>query len=132
MNKSTSLAIVAALGGALSLAGAQYGVTAADAAGTSVMAPGKGITFDIGAKHAVGYFLNHNGACDLTVVVATANDGEVSQDSPGTRFQVTVQPGATARIDAASGKTGEFVCASAADKMTARVVDRSLWTPAKL
>lgn len=96
--------------------------------GAVAMSPGKGLSLDIGAKHAVGYFEPRNAVCALTILVAQQTDGEISQDSPGTRFSVQVAPGSRAQIDAADGKSAEFVCGAAGTKMNARVFDRPAWS----
>lgn len=130
MTKSMTFSVVSAVAAAAVLAYSAMPVSAGKDEGL-ILEPLKGVSLDIGTKHAVGYFLSENGACNLTVVLATSTDGEVSEDSPGTRVQVSVQPGAAAIFDAANGKTGEFFCGPAGSKMNARVVDRTAWTAAK-
>lgn len=86
---------------------------------------GHGISFDLGGKHAVGYFLSNSEACELTVVLADTNGGETAADSPGTRFGVPVQAGTSLRIDAAASKSVEFTCSDDALRMSTRVFDRA-------
>ncbi len=90
-----------------------------------VMVPGRGVSLDIGGKHAVGYFEQKNNACHLTVVVADAAGGVTGQDSPGTRFVVPVIPGKGVMVDASAGQSAEFFCGPGAARMTARVYDRA-------
>jgi hypothetical protein len=90
-----------------------------------VMTPGRGVSLDIGGKHAVGYFEQKNNACYLTVVVADVAGGEAGYDSPGTRFSVPVVPGKGVKVDASAGQSAEFFCGPGAARMTARVFDRA-------
>lgn len=90
-----------------------------------VMMPGRGVSLDIGGKHAVGYFEQRNAACHLTVVVADLAGGEEGFDSPGTRFVVPVSPGRGVQVDASAGQSAEFFCGPGAARMTARVFDRA-------
>jgi hypothetical protein len=92
-----------------------------------VMSPGRGISLDIGGKHAVGYFVSKNKSCYLTVVMADAAGGVEGQDSPGTRFVVPVVPGRGALMDAAAGQSVEFFCGPGAARMTARVFERAAY-----
>jgi len=90
-----------------------------------IMAPGHGLSLDIGGKHAVGYFETKNNACHLTVVVADVSGGETGLDSPGTRFVVPVMPGNGVQVDASAGQSAEFFCGPGATQMHARVFDRA-------
>ncbi len=90
-----------------------------------IMAPGRGLSLDIGGKHAVGYFETRDNACHLTVVVADLSGGETGLDSPGTRFIVPVMPGRGVQLDASAGQSAEFFCGPGATRMNARVFDRA-------
>ncbi|WP_333795579.1 hypothetical protein [Hyphomicrobium sp.] len=90
-----------------------------------IMAPGRGVSLNIGTKHAVGYFETKDDTCHLTVVVADINGGETGLDSPGTRFVIPVMPGRGVQIDASAGQSAEFECAPSATRMNARVFDRA-------
>jgi hypothetical protein len=90
-----------------------------------VMTPGRGISLDIGGKHAIGYFVANNKACHLTVVVADAFGDQASLDSPGTRFVTPVVQGKIFKVDAGAGQSAEFFCGHGASRMIARVYDRA-------
>ncbi len=90
-----------------------------------VMAPGRGLSLDIGGKHAVSYFETRDHACELTVVVADAAGGEEGFDSPGTRFVIPVQAGKGFQLDASAGQSAEFLCGPDGTRMNARVFDRA-------
>lgn len=90
-----------------------------------VLTPGRGLSLDIGGKHAIGYFITQNDACHLTVVVADATGGETGLDSPGTRITVPVMPGRGLQVDASAGRSAEFFCGPGGTRMHARVFDRA-------
>ncbi|MDQ8697148.1 hypothetical protein [Hyphomicrobium sp. LHD-15] len=90
-----------------------------------IMVPGRGLSLDIGGKHAVGYFETKDQSCHLTVVVADVTGGESGLDSPGTRFVVPVVPGKGVQVDASAGQSAEFFCGPGATRMNARVFDRA-------
>jgi len=90
-----------------------------------IMSPGRGLSLDIGGKHAMSYFETKDSACKLTVVVADLAGGESGADSPGTRFVVAVRPGNGLQVDASAGQSAEFFCGPGGTKMNARVFDRA-------
>jgi hypothetical protein len=81
------------------------------------MKPLHGISFDIGTKRAVSYFLSESGRCKLTVVIADAIKGdELPTDTP-VRFDVAIDAGKGARLDTAEGKSLQFACAHGTQAM---------------
>jgi hypothetical protein len=71
-----------------------------------------GVSFDIGAKRVMSYFLSDEGQCKLTLIVSNKMQGdEVPTDMP-VRFDVAIDPGKDARLDTAEGKSLRFDCAS--------------------
>ena len=74
--------------------------------------PLNGVSFDIGAKRALSYFLSEEGQCKLTLIVANQMHGdEVPTDTP-VRFDVAIDAGKDARLDTAEGKSLRFDCAA--------------------
>lgn len=94
------------------------------------VAPLKGISFDVGAKHAVSYFIAENGRCAVTLVVADRPVTENDVPAAGSRVSVAVDGGKSVRFDTAQGKSLEFACEKAAASMTVRTVDQVAWAPA--
>lgn len=116
--------------GALAVAGATgLGTTAGiagDFSSATVVKPKAGLSFPIGSKHAVGYFLAERGGCDLTLLVGETGDAASDAVKGGTasRFSTLVAAGRTARIDTADGASVEFFCSTGASFLTTRVIDR--------
>jgi hypothetical protein len=114
MNSIRNIIASAALAGLMSM-NAVSTSQAGDGAWT--MKPMNGVSFDIGAKRAVSYFLSDGGRCNLTLVVADQMQGdEVPVDTP-VRFDVAIDGGKGARFDTAEGKSLQFDCAAGTQTM---------------
>jgi hypothetical protein len=86
------------------------------------MKPLQGVSFDIGTKRAVSYFLNDDDGCKLTLTLAeVAHDDEV-KGLTATRITVAVQPGKAAHLDTAEGKSVQFKCQAGAHVMSVEVL----------
>jgi hypothetical protein len=82
--------------------------------------PMHGVSFDIGSKHAISYFLVKDGNCDLTVwLVEISREDEVVPSTPA-RMAIAVAPGKTMQVGSAEGTVAEFACAANADSMSVR------------
>ena len=92
----------------------------------TIVKPKAGLSFPVGSKQAVGYFLADGGGCDLTLLVGDAGDSaaESVKGSAAARFRTFVSAGRTARIDTADGPSVEFFCSTGASFLTTRVIDR--------
>lgn len=124
-SKISALSAVAALAVA-------YGTLGASADDASVrLAPLKGVSFDVGAKHAVGYFVGQNGACAVTLVVADVLTDENAVPAAGARVSVSVADGKSVRLDTAMGKSLDFACTANATAMTVRPVAQVAWVAPK-
>lgn len=89
---------------------------------TAVYMPQQGISLDIGAKRAVGYFLSDARLCNLTVLLADAMaDGDDAIPAPA-RLQFDVAAGSDVRINTTEGKMLAFACATDSKSMTVTAV----------
>ena len=86
------------------------------------------ISFDVGRRHVLSYFLSKNGLCDLTVLVTDRPDEAFTGDEiPAlntARFKATIDGGKTAHVDTAEGKSLEYACATDAQAMSVRQVNQ--------
>lgn len=128
MKNFAPLGVVAAYATALMLAGTAP-AAAADVASLK-MKPSHGVSFDVGTKRAVGYYLAEGGICNLTVLMA---DNGVNDEVKGaaTRVSIPVIPKKSARIDTAEGKTLEFTCAPSAQGMTVNMLEKVAYVSRK-
>ncbi len=128
MNLAKNIIVATALAGVLVLA--DHGaVQAGDGPRVwRTMKPLYAISFDVGRKHVLSYFLSKNGLCDLTLVVTDRPDGalEGNQIRPltTTRFTAEIDGGKTARMDTVEGKALEYTCAKDAQAMMVRKVNQ--------
>ena len=90
--------------------------------------PMHGVSFDIGSKHAISYFLVKHGNCDLTVwLVDIAREEEVASDTP-TRMVIEVAPGKSTQVGSAEGRVAEFACSANAGSMSIRTLTETAYT----
>jgi hypothetical protein len=78
----------------------------------------QGVSFDIGTKRAVSYFLSDGKACNLTVMLAERAQDEEVNGLIATRMIVAVESGKAAHIDTADGQSLEFKCQAEAHAMS--------------
>ena len=91
--------------------------------GIRTFKPAQGVTFQAGAKRAVGYFTNETGRCKLVLTLA---DEPAADEQPGfttIRHEVTLQSGEATRY-AQDGQTFEFGCQAGAHNMTFKPLQR--------
>jgi len=80
--------------------------------------PMHGVSFDIGSKHAISYFLIKDGNCDLTVWLTDISHDDESTPGTATRMVLSVAPGRTMQVGSAEGMAAEFACAANAESMS--------------
>jgi len=115
LKKRTVLAIV--FTGVSAMAG--YGMTrAADPASPLTMKPLQGVSFNIGTKRAVSYFLSDNDTCKLTLTLAEVVQDDEVNGLTAARMTVAVEVGKVAHFDTAEGKSLEFKCQGGAHVMS--------------
>ena len=112
--KSGKPILAAALGGALCLA-ASSELTADESWPLLTMKPLMAASFRAASNRIVGFFVNANGLCKLTLMVGDAE----KPSAPASRLLLIVDPGRSARFDADDGNTLQFACKSGATAMTA-------------
>jgi len=116
MRSTKNIIAATMLAGLLSMNGGSAS-QAADIASGLTMKPLGGISFDIGTKRAVSYFLSESGRCKLTLLVADAIKGDVLPTDTPIRFDVAIDAGTDARFDTAEGKSLRFACAQGTQTM---------------
>jgi len=90
---------------------------AADPASLLTMKPLEGVSFDIGTKRAVSYFLSDGNSCNLTLMLAEIGHGDEVNGLTATRVTVAIEAGKAAHLDTVEGKTLEFKCQGGAHVM---------------
>ena len=116
--------LTAAIGAALGLA-TTISLSAAESRSPTTMKPLKAISLDVGSKHVVGYFLNAEGQCKLTLMIADAARDESSEASAQVmRLRLMVEPGRSALVDTTDGRLLQFGCEPNAQAMNATLLDQ--------
>jgi len=124
MMKTGKRIVTAAFGAALCLA-ASMSPSAAESRSPTTMKPLKAISLDVGSKHVVGYFLNAEGQCKLTLMIADAARDESSEPSAQImRLRLMVEPGRAALVDTTDGRLLQFGCEGDAQAMNASLLDQ--------
>jgi len=124
MTKTGKLLVTAAFGAVLGLA-AGMPASAAESRSPTTMKPLNAISLDVGSKHVVGYFLNAEGRCKLTLMVADVARDETSEPSSQImRLRLTVEPGRPALVDTAEGRLLQFGCEPNAQAMNATLLNQ--------
>jgi len=90
------------------------------------MKPLYAVSFDVGRKHVLSYFLTKSGLCDLTVMVtdrpSEAPKGDEIRPLSTSRFAALINGGKIVRFDTAEGKAFEYECQRGAQEMSIREV----------
>jgi hypothetical protein len=116
--------VTAALGGALCLA-TSMGLSAAESRSGVTLKPLMAKSLDVGSKHVVSYFLNADGQCKLTLMIADAARDEDSEPSAQIlRLRLMVEPGRAALVDTTEGRMLQFACDPGAQAMNATLLDQ--------
>jgi hypothetical protein len=119
MNSTKTIATAAAL---LALAHAGTAAAAELASGLT-MKPLHGISFDVGAKRAVGYFLSADGQCQLVLTLAGEPDLDDPHTFTATRFEAAIPAAKATRYVSESGEALEFACAPDAQALAVTQVE---------
>lgn len=98
------------------------------------MKPLYAVSFDVGRKRVLSYFLSKNSMCHLTILV-TDRPGKVAEGEEiptltTARFRAVTDGGNTVWYDTAVGKSLEYACATDAQAMNVRQVNQVAVTSA--
>ncbi len=93
-----------------------------------MMRPLHAISFDVGRKHVLSYFLKKNARCELTVMVTDrpdeTSDGDFIPSLSTAQFKAQITGGEAALFGfgATEGRALEYACATGAQAMSVRQV----------
>ncbi len=128
MNFAKRIFVATVLTGVLAMANLGAVQAGDSSPGWKPMKPLYAVSFDVGRKHVLSYFLSKNGLCDLTTMVTDrpdeASEGDEIPTLATVRFKATIDGGKTARLDTAEGKSLEYACAADAQAMSVRQVNQ--------
>ena len=84
--------------------------------------PLTGISFGVGSKRIVGYFVGDTQVCNLTLMMGDSMEGDEVPTSTPTRILQTIAQNDKARVDTTEGEPIEFSCEAGATAMTVQVL----------
>jgi hypothetical protein len=93
--------IIAALG---------TGAASARMSGPQTFTPSEGIIYVLGSKRAIGYFLNKDGNCQVTLMIAEAVDPEASTPTSAARMTLGMLPGQSLSLGSVEGESMVATC----------------------
>ena len=119
MNFATKILSAAIVAGVLMTSAAK----ADDINGVKSVKPLEGVFFDVGTKHAVGYFYNEGHTCKLVLTLADAPSFDTIQTFTATREEASISAGDAARFNLSKDKAFEFTCAAEALAMKIKEIE---------
>jgi len=116
--KETAMTIAENILSALALSGLfiAANTSASLAADAQAFKPGHGISFDAGEQHAVAYFTNDTGRCNLVLTLAAEPNWDEGASFTSIRHEAAVPAGQSTRYSQ-DGHSFEFGCAANAQAM---------------
>ena len=121
MNLAKNIIALSILVGSLSIG---TGSQAADLSSGLTMKPLQGVSFNVGSKRAVSYFLREEGQCKLVLTLADAPDWSEPSKFSAVRFEAAVRPGNATHYNSTEGVEIDFACQANAEAMSIRAVEQ--------
>jgi hypothetical protein len=78
------------------------------------------MSYELGSKRAIGYFVSHKGQCQVTLMIAELVDPEEARPTSAARFSVAMMPGQSATVDSEEGVAMVLTCGSGAETVTVK------------
>ena len=100
--------IIAALGSS---------VASARMSGPQTFKPAEGMTYLLGSKRAIGYFVNNDGICQVTFMIAEAIDPDIAQPPSAARMSFPMTPGQSVALDSAEGESMIATCGAGGETL---------------
>ncbi|MEW5964050.1 MAG: hypothetical protein AB1749_10860 [Pseudomonadota bacterium] len=119
---TTKIIVATAIAAVLSAQGA-VSLRAEELRAVQTMKPLHGISFDIGSKRAVSYYLSDKGRCKLVLTLATVPNWDEVPSFTSTRFEAAIPGGKATRFVSDEGKSVEFSCQENAQAMSVNPVE---------
>ena len=123
MNLAKKIIVAAALSGTVIVNGSGA-LQAADTSSELTMGPLYGISFDVGTKRAVSYFLTDNGQCKLVLTLADPPDWDGVPSLTAIRFEAAIFVGKVTHFKSSEGKALEFTCHEGAQAMSVKEIEQ--------
>jgi len=109
----------------LLMASVAAAATAASSASTGLPSqtsyvPMQAISYDLGSKLAIGYFISEAGACQVVLMVGENADPETGTRLTAARLRLALLPGQVAGLDSEEGRSLDLTCGEGAATLFVR------------
>jgi hypothetical protein len=116
LSPTKAAATLAALGLCLAAAGAS-GATTTQSANVATYKANHALSYVLGSKRAIGYFIPVSGECRVTLMIAEAVDPDVAPTVSAARVIMTIRPGQSAAVSSVEAETITLTCGADAQTM---------------
>jgi hypothetical protein len=79
------------------------------------------ISYQLGSKRAIGYFVREDGACQVTLMIAEAIDPDLAQPTSAARLNFSMMPGQSASLASEEGESLELTCGIGAETVLVKL-----------
>lgn len=107
-------AAFAAIGLCFAAAGAN-GANVTPGGNTATFKAQHALSYVIGSKRAVGYFMTVSGECRVTLMIAEAVDPDVSPTVSAARVTMSIRPGQSAAVSSVEAESITLTCGAGAE-----------------
>jgi hypothetical protein len=83
---------------------------------TDTFRSAQAISYQLGSKRAIGYFVRVDGKCQVTLMIAEAVDPDVAQPTSAAKLSLAMTPGQKAGLASEEGEL-ELTCGSGAESV---------------
>ena len=88
--------------------------------GQATYLPMQAMTYDLGSKAAIGYFVSEGGACHVVMMIGEKSDAETASTSSAARLRLALLPGQRAGVDSEEGRSIDLTCGDGAGTLVVR------------
>jgi hypothetical protein len=117
--RSTRFAVALTLG-SLAAPALATPVSAHRNLGPEIYRSAQAISYELGSKRAIGYFLSHNGVCQLTLMVAEAVDMDIARPLSAAKMTLSMLPGQSTALASEEGESIQLACGAGGETMIVR------------
>lgn len=117
--------LVFVLACAITIGTATFGAHAAETPAPHVFKAARGVSLEVGSKKLAGYYLSHDGVCDVTLMVGELPDADGYVSAAVSRINVPVKAGTNVRVYTSEGKAIELSCGNGTKLMSLRTLNQT-------
>jgi len=82
--------------------------------------PMQAMTYDLGSKAAIGYFVSEGGACHVVMMIGENTHVETASNLSAARLRLVLLPGQRALVDSEEGRSIGLTCGQEAGTLVVR------------